>query len=177
MKKINQKYWEENGDMIRSNKKFLDSKSYPNKKFWDSQKHLKIYKKDLNVNKNVIFTPNFVLDKNMVMDFKGVSYYPENELPKCQISISIYKQVKFISNLNYRHFGEKYIYGDLKPKRKKKKIKYNKFYYIGCKKKEEAAKEILRLKKVLQELKNNLSKKKNNKFLNFFIFLKKLFIN
>jgi len=177
MKKINQKYWEENGDMIRSNKKFLDSKSYPNKKFWDSQKHLKIYKKDLSINKNLIFTPNFILDKNMVMDFKGVSYYPENELPKCQISISIYKQVKFISNLNYRHFGEKYIYGDLKPKRKKKKIKYNKFYYIGCKKKEEAAKEILRLKKVLQELKNNLSKKKNNKFLNFFIFLKKLFIN
>ena len=31
MKKINQKYWEENGDMIRSNKKFLDSKSYQNK--------------------------------------------------------------------------------------------------------------------------------------------------
>ena len=124
MKKINQKYWEENGDMIRSNKKFLDSKSYPNKKFWDSQKHLKIYKKDLSVNKNLIFTPNFILDKNMIMDFKGVSYYPENELPKCQISISIYKQVKFISNLNYRHFGEKYIYGDLKPpKRKKKKIK------------------------------------------------------
>ena len=112
MKKINQKYWEENGDMIRSNKKFLDSKSYPNKKFWDSQKHLKIYKKDLSVNKNLIFTPNFILDKNMIMDFKGVSYYPENELPKCQISISIYKQVKFISNLNYRHFGKKYIYGN-----------------------------------------------------------------
>ena len=36
MKKINQKYWEENGDMIRSNKKFLDSKSYQNKEFWDN---------------------------------------------------------------------------------------------------------------------------------------------
>jgi len=44
------------------------------------------------------------------MDFKGISFYPENELHQCKISINIYNDVKFISNLNYRRFGEKYIY-------------------------------------------------------------------
>ena len=44
--------------------------------------------------------------------------------------------------------------------------------YIGCQKKEEAAKEILRLKKVLQELKKNLANKKINKFYKFINFLK-----
>lgn len=178
MKKINQKYWENNENMLRSNKKFLDSRSYPkiNKKFWENQKSLKVYKKSEELKENL------KLDKNMIMDFKGVSFYPENELYQCKISTNIYNDVKFISNLNYRRFGEKYIYGyyllDHIPEQKKKKeIKYNKYYYIGCKKREEAAKEILRLKKVLQELKKNLANKKNNKFIKFINFIKKLFIN
>ena len=178
MKKINQKYWENNENMLRSNKKFLDSRSYPkiNKKFWENQKTLKVYKKSEELKENL------KLDKNMIMDFKGVSFYPENELYQCKISTNIYNDVKFISNLNYRRFGEKYIYGyyllDHIPEQKKKKeIKYNKYYYIGCKKREEAAKEILRLKKVLQELKKNLANKKNNKFYKFINFIKKLFIN
>ena len=178
MKKINQKYWENNENMLRSNKKFLDSRSYPkiNKKFWANQKTLKVYKKSEELQENL------KLDKNMIMDFKGVSFYPENELYQCKISTNIYNDVKFISNLNYRRFGEKYIYGyyllDHIPEQKKKKeIKYNKYYYIGCKKREEAAKEILRLKKVLQELKKNLANKKNNKFYKFINFIKKLFIN
>ena len=47
MKKINQKYWENNENMLRSNKKFLDSRSYPkiNKKFWENQNFLKVNKK------------------------------------------------------------------------------------------------------------------------------------
>ena len=178
MKKINQKYWENNENMLRSNKKFLDSRSYPkiNKKFWENQKTLKVYKKSEELKENL------KLDKNMIMDFKGVSFYPENELYQCKISTNIYNDVKFISNLNYRRFGEKYIYGyyllDHIPEQKKKKeIKYNKYYYIGCKKREEAAKEILRLKKVLQELKKNLANKKINKFSKFINFFKKLFIN
>ena len=178
MKKINQKYWENNENMLRSNKKFLDSRSYPkiNKKFWENQKTLKVYKKSEELKENL------KLDKNMIMDFKGVSFYPENELYQCKISTNIYNDVKFLSNLNYRRFGEKYIYGyyllDHIPEQKKKKeIKYNKYYYIGCKKREEAAKEILRLKKVLQELKKNLANKKNNKFIKFINFIKKLFIN
>ena len=178
MKKINQKYWENNENMLRSNKKFLDSRSYPkiNKKFWENQKSLKVYKKSEELKENL------KLDKNMIMDFKGVSFYPENELYQCKISTNIYNDVKFISNLNYRRFGEKYIYGyylldHIPEQRKKKEIKYNKYYYIGCKKREEAAKEILRLKKVLQELKKNLANKKNNKFYKFINFIKKLFIN
>lgn len=182
MKKINQKYWENNEGMLRANKKFLDSRSYPksNKKFWENQKKL-FFKNQNNDNNNIEIKKKILLDKNLVMDFKGISFYPENELHKCKISINIYNQIKFISNLNYRRFGEKYIFGyyllDYVPeKRKKKEIKYNKYYYIGCKKREEAAKEILRLKKVLQELKSNLVNKKNNKFLNFISFLKQLFI-
>ena len=178
MKKINQKYWENNENMLRSNKKFLDSRSYPkiNKKFWENQKTLKVYKKSEELKENL------KLDKNMIMDFKGVSFYPENELYQCKISTNIYNDVKFLSNLNYRRFGEKYIYGyylldHIPEQRKKKEIKYNKYYYIGCKKREEAAKEILRLKKVLQELKKNLANKKNNKFYKFINFIKKLFIN
>ena len=96
MKKINQKYWENNENMLRSNKKFLDSRSYPkiNKKFWANQKTLKVYKKSEELQENL------KLDKNMIMDFKGVSFYPENELHQSKISINIYNDVKFISNLN-----------------------------------------------------------------------------
>lgn len=184
MKKINQKYWENNENMLRSNKKFLDSRSYPkiNKKFWENQNFLKVNKKSEELRENFKFRPNLKLDKNMIMDFKGVSFYPENELHQCKISINIYNDVKFISNLNYRRFGEKYIYGyylldHIPEPKKKKEIKYNKYYYIGCQKKEEAAKEILRLKKVLQELKKNLANKKINKFYKFINFFKKIFIN
>ena len=127
MKKINQKYWENNENMLRSNKKFLDSRSYPkiNKKFWENQKILKVNKKSEELKENFKFCPNLKLDKNMIMDFKGVSFYPENELYQCKISTNIYNDVKFISNLNYRRFGEKYIYGyyllDHIPEQKKKK--------------------------------------------------------
>ena len=184
MKKINQKYWENNENMLRSNKKFLDSRSYPkiNKKFWENQNFLKVNKKSEELRENFKFSPNLKLDKNMIMDFKGVSFYPENELHQSKISINIYNDVKFISNLNYRRFGEKFIYcyyllDHIPEPKKKKEIKYNKYYYIGCQKREEAAKEILRLKKVLQELKKNLANKKINKFYKFINFFKKIFIN
>ena len=142
MKKINQKYWENNENMLRSNKKFLDSRSYPkiNKKFWENQNFLKVNKKSEELRENFKFSSNLKLDKNMIMDFKGVSFYPENELHQSKISINIYNDVKFISNLNYRRFGEKYIYGyylldHIPEPKKKKEIKYNKYYYIGCQKK------------------------------------------
>ena len=91
MKKINQKYWENNENMLRSNKKFLDSRSYPkiNKKFWENQKFLKVNKKSEELRENFKFSPNLKLDKNMIMDFKGVSFYPENELHQSKISINI----------------------------------------------------------------------------------------